>query len=105
MPGAVVVRSTVPSRDDAIRIGTALVEEHLAACVQVGGPITSVCRWEGEARTEEEWVLEAKTRDASRAALVTRLTELHPYQVPEILVLPVVGGHPPYLEWIIRETT
>lgn len=104
MAGAVVIRSTVPSRDDAIRISTALVEERLAACVQVGGPITSVYRWEGEIKTDEEWVLEAKTRDASQAALVTRLTELHPYEVPEILVFPVEGGHGPYLEWITRET-
>ncbi len=104
MSGTVVIRSTVPSRDDAVRISTILVEERLAACVQVGGPITSVYRWEGEVRTGEEWVIEAKTRDGSRTALVTRLRELHPYQVPEILILPVTGGHAPYLEWIARET-
>jgi len=105
MPGAVLVRSTLPSRDDALRIASTLVEERLAACVQVGGPITSVYRWEGETRTDEEWVLEAKTSAVSQASLVRRLTELHPYRIPEILVLPVAGGHLSYLEWIVRETS
>lgn len=104
MSGTVIIRSTVPSRDDAIRISTALVDERLAACAQVGGPITSVYRWDGDIRTGEEWVIEAKTRDTSQAALVTRLRELHPYQVPEILILPVAGGLASYLEWIARET-
>jgi periplasmic divalent cation tolerance protein len=80
------------------------VEERLAACVQVAGPITSVYRWEGEIRTEVEWVIEAKTREASHAALIARLRELHPHEVPEILLLPVTSGHPPYMEWIARET-
>lgn len=104
MPGAVLVRSTLPSRDDALRIASTLVEEGLAACVQVGGPITSVYRWDGDIRTGEEWVLEAKTGEASSQALLTRLVELHPYQVPEILILPVAGGLASYLEWIAQET-
>lgn len=104
MSGTVIIRSTFPSRDDAVRTSTTLVEERLAACVQVAGPITSVYRWEGEIRTEEEWVIEAKTREASQSALIARLRELHPHEVPEILLVPVTGGHPPYMEWITRET-
>lgn len=95
-----VVLTTVGKAEDAERIGRALVERGLAACVNVVPAVTSVYRWKGKMEKEEERLLLIKTRADRFDALREALVSLHPYEVPEVLALPVAGGHAPYLEWL-----
>ena len=77
-----------------------LVTSRLAACVQVVGPITSRYRWQGEIETTTEWLLIAKSTSARADDVVAAILDAHPYDVPEVLVMPVVGGNAAYLAWI-----
>jgi periplasmic divalent cation tolerance protein len=94
------VTTTLPDRDTANRIGRRLVEERLAACAQVVGPVASVYWWQGEVETAGEWYCHLKTTAARTEALITRIRELHPYETPEIVALPVTEGDASYLRWI-----
>ena len=96
----VVVLSNAPDLLLAKRIAHMLVEENLAACVNLGAPVLSMYMWEGELEGTEEIPLVIKTTKAALPALTARLTELHPYEVPEILVVPVIGGAQSYLDWV-----
>jgi|SRR5690606_11218150 len=96
----VVVLSNAPDLQLAKRIAHMLVEEHLAACVNLGNPFLSMYMWEGELEGAEEVPLLMKTTRERFPALAARLKELHPYEVPEILVLPVLGGSSDYMEWV-----
>jgi periplasmic divalent cation tolerance protein len=100
-----VVLSTAGSAADATSIARALVERRLAACVNVAGPVTSVFRWDGEIREEQEHLLVIKTRSSRVKALRKAFRELHPYDCPEMVELPVSGGLPPYLAWLREETS
>ncbi len=82
---------------------SALIERRLAACVQISGPITSVYRWQEKIETGSEWRCEIKTRMAHYAAVESAIRELHSYDVPEILALPVVAGSQAYLDWLRGE--
>jgi periplasmic divalent cation tolerance protein len=103
--GCVQVVVAVDNEENAARIAEALVGDRLAACVQVGGPVTSRYRWRGAVETEQEFLVVAKTTDERLGALTERVRELHPYEVPEITALPIVGGLADYLDWIRSETT
>lgn len=105
MASAVVVLSTAGSRDEAERIARALVDERLAACVNVIGPITSIYRWKGAVERADEMLLVVKTRRALTARVATRIRALHSYDLPEAIVLPIDGGAADYLAWIASETT
>jgi periplasmic divalent cation tolerance protein len=96
----VVALSTVGTAEDAERIARTLVERRLAACVSVAPGVLSVYRWEGKITTDEERLLVIKTRRERVKDLTAALVAIHPYQVPELLVLPVEEGHAPYLAWI-----
>jgi periplasmic divalent cation tolerance protein len=100
MTGAVVVLSAVASAEDAERIAEALVERELAACVNVLPGVRSFYRWKGALQRDEERLLVIKTRAERFDALREALLALHPYELPEVLALPIVAGHAPYLEWI-----
>jgi periplasmic divalent cation tolerance protein len=100
-----VVVTTVPDRDQAEAIARALVEERLAACVNILAPATSVYRWQGTVETAEEVPLLIKTVRARLEALVGRLRALHPYALPEVIALPVAGGLPDYLQWVRDESS
>jgi periplasmic divalent cation tolerance protein len=95
-----LVLSTVGSAEDAERIARALVERRLAACVNVVPGLTSVYRWKGEVQAEPERLLLIKTRVQRFEALRQALVELHPYELPEVLAVPLEGGHAPYLAWL-----
>ena len=99
MTGCVLILTTLPASGDE-SIPKALVEERLAACVSVIGPITSFYRWEGAIERDVERQLVIKTTPERIAAVEMRLRELHPYDVPEFLVIPVAGGGNAYLEWL-----
>lgn len=94
-----VVMTTVATGEDADRIATALVEEHLAACCQ-SLPVASTYLWKGALCRESEVLLLVKTARASRA--IARIHELHRYELPEIIALPVDSGHQPYLRWVME---
>jgi periplasmic divalent cation tolerance protein len=98
----VVALSTVATAEDAQRIARALVERRLAACVNVVPGLSSFYRWEGRVQCDEERLLVIKTRSDRLQALRAVLVSLHPYEVPELVALPVVGGHAPYLAWLDR---
>jgi periplasmic divalent cation tolerance protein len=101
-PTTVVVLVTAPSADAAAEIARGLVEEGLAACGNVVPAIRSIYRWAGEIQDEAEALLVLKTERRLVPALKERLPALHPYQVPELLVLPVEDGLAPYLDWVSR---
>ncbi|WP_459616236.1 divalent-cation tolerance protein CutA [Bordetella sp. 2513F-2] len=100
----VLVISNAPDTLLAKRIAHVLVEEGLAACVNIGPPSLSIYRWQGEIEGAEEVPLAIKTTHGRQAEVVAALQRLHPYEVPEILVLPVAGGAAPYLEWVRAQT-
>lgn len=95
-----VVLVTAPSEATAVEIGRTLVDEHLAACVNVVPGITSIYHWEGRREEAAEALLLIKTRPEGYAALQRRVLELHPYSVPEVLGLPVAEGAPAYVQWV-----
>ena len=101
--GVVVALVTCPDEATALSIARALVEERLAACVNVGGPIRSVYRWRGTVEEADERLLVLKARADRLGALAERLAELHPYDVPELLAFPVASGLGPYLDWVRAE--
>jgi periplasmic divalent cation tolerance protein len=94
------VTTTLPDHAAAERVATCVVEERLAACAQVFGPIWSTYRWEGKVEQASEWYCQLKTTLARLPGLQTRILELHPYQVPEIIAVPILQGNPDYLKWI-----
>lgn len=99
-----VVFITVPNIDVGKSMARALVEERLAACVNIVPALTSIYRFEGAIHEDAELLLIVKTVPHRLPALVARVAELHPYQVPECLALPVESGLPKYLEWVVAET-
>jgi periplasmic divalent cation tolerance protein len=97
-----VVVTTTDSADEAERLARGLVEARLAACVQIVGPVRSVFRWEGEVSVETEYQLVVKT---ARVPEVTAwIVGNHSYDVPEVIALPVTGGHETYLTWVVDES-
>jgi len=98
------VVTTAASADEARRIATALVEERLAACVQIVGPIESIYRWQGKVETAAELQCWIKTRRQHYALLEAAIRRLHSYEVPEILAVPIVAGSEAYLKWLTDET-
>jgi periplasmic divalent cation tolerance protein len=94
------VTTTVDSREAADRLAGLLVDERLAACAQVTGPITSTYWWQGRVERATEWACLLKTTVARLPALEARIRAEHPYQVPEIVAVPIVAGDPAYLAWI-----
>ena len=96
---AAVVLTTVGTRDDARRLARSLVEARLAACVQVV-PIESTYRWQGDVVEEGEVLLLVKTREDRYEALERAILAQHPYETPEVVMLPVRAGLPAYLSWL-----
>lgn len=100
MPECLQVSTTLPDEETARGVAKCLVEERLAACAQVLGPLSSTYCWQGMVEQATEWYCHLKTTRAGLPALQRRLRQLHPYKVPEIIALPVVGGDSDYLRWI-----
>ncbi len=100
----IVVFVTTDSEAEAETIAKALVEEHLAACVNIISPIRSFYRWQGRIADDREWLLMIKTRANVFDALATRVHTLHSYEVPEVIALPILAGAQGYLDWIQQET-
>ena len=101
----VVVLITVPPCDIGERIAAELVEQRLAACVNIIPGLRSIFAWEGRIQEERELLLLVKTRVGRLSNLEARVRAMHPYSVPEILALPAVAGHEPYLAWVADSVT
>ena len=96
----VLVLTTLGAGADAAALARTLVEERLAACVNIGAPMTSVFRWQGAIEEDREQALVIKTTGDRLVELETRLRALHPYDLPEFLVLSASGGSSAYLDWV-----
>jgi periplasmic divalent cation tolerance protein len=100
-----VVLSTFPNPDKAAEVARTLVNEQLAACVNLVSQIRSIYRWQGEVSDDVETLAVIKTTDERFEAMRARLVELHPYEVAEVIALPIEGGHAPYLAWVADSVT
>ena len=105
MSESLVVFVTCGSEEEALKIAHVLVEERLAACVNLMSPIRSIYRWEGKIWDEKEWLLIVKTQTARFEDLEKRVKSLHSYSVPEIIALPITEGASSYLNWLKEMTT
>ena len=104
MTDALLVFTTLPSADKAAELAKVLVEERLAACANLLPAIRSIYRWQGKLKDENEVLVLLKTRAEHLERLKLRILELHPYEVPEVLAVPVEAGYQPYLDWLAGET-
>lgn len=100
----IVVLVTAADAEEAARIARALVEERLAACANVVGPIRSIYRWQGAIEDAAEHLIVIKARRGDFAALEARVRALHSYDVPEVLAVPVEAGSAAYLAWLDEAT-
>jgi len=100
----ILVLTTVPEEKKGLEIARTLVEERLAACVTISSACQSLYWWEDRTAQDREYFLHIKTRATLYPRLEKRIKELHPYQVPEILALPILKGSADYLSWIDEET-
>ena len=105
MSESLVVFVTCGSEEEALKIAHALVEERLAACVNLMSPIRSIYRWEGKISDEREWLLIIKTQTARFDDLEKRVKALHSYSLPEIIALPIIEGSLSYLNWLKEMTS
>ena len=102
MAQLILVLTTMPDDDRADALARSLVDERLAACVNVHGPMASTYRWKGRVEREAERQLVIKTTAERRAAVEARLRELHPYELPEIVVLTAAAGDE-YASWLMAD--
>lgn len=96
----IVATTTTENATDARRIADALIERRLAGCVQIVGPLQSVYRWQGKVEHAEEYRCEIKTQATKFSAIVEALSKVHPYDVPEIIAVPMVDGSAEYRKWL-----
>jgi len=97
------VVTTTETKDQAQRIAQAVVEKRLAACAQIVGPISSTYWWKGKVESAAEWMCLMKTRNDLFADLERAIREIHPYEVPEIVAVPIVAGSASYMNWLDNE--
>lgn len=101
---ALVVLTNMPDATSARALARKLIEQNLASCVNISAGVESIYRWQGAIEVATECSLAIKTTQARYTDLETAIMKVHPYQVPEIIALPIVDGWPPYLDWIAVET-
>ncbi|MGH8712707.1 MAG: divalent-cation tolerance protein CutA [Casimicrobiaceae bacterium] len=100
----ILVLTTLPERGAAEALARELLEARLAACVQIGATLRSLYHWHGEIQMAEETQLLIKTRETLYAPLEAAILSRHPYELPEIIVVPITHGFPAYLQWVAAET-
>ena len=103
MTDKIVVLSTCDSQEQAARMARHLVEQRLAACVNILSKVRSIYRWNEKVEDSDEWMLVIKSRRDLFLALRTEIEKMHSYEVPEIIALPVVDGSQAYLGWLEHE--
>jgi periplasmic divalent cation tolerance protein len=97
------VFTTTPKKEDAEKIANVLVEKRLAGCIQIVGPILSTYWWKGNVETAEEWLCFIKSKKTLYDELERAIKEVHPYETPEIIALPIISGSKDYLGWLNNE--
>jgi len=95
-----LILTTAPSQAEARKLACVLVEKKLAACVNITPKIESIYRWQGKVESAEEWLLVIKTTKARTKAVERAIKELHSYDLPECIVIPIEGGSREYLQWV-----
>jgi periplasmic divalent cation tolerance protein len=100
MDETLLVITTLPDQEAAERLAQTLIEGHLAACVNIGAPVTSIYRWEGAIQRDSEHLLTIKTTRRCYAALERAILDQHPYELPEVIAVPITAGLTDYLAWI-----
>ena len=105
MTDAVLVLTTLPNADAASELAKTVVNEKLAACANLFPAVRSVYRWQAKLQDENEVLVLLKTRQEHFERLKSRILELHPYEVPEVLAIPVEQGYQAYLDWLATETS
>lgn len=100
----ILVYTTLPSKEEAERVGSLLVDDRLAACVNIFPLMTAIYEWQGKRQKDSEAVMIIKTRAGKQEALLKRTKELHPYDTPALLVLNVSGGSSDFFRWIAEQT-
>ena len=105
MKPCIQVVTTTDNKEDAEKIATRLVEKKLAACVQIVGPITSFYRWKGNIEKAQEWQCWIKSKEILYKEIEKEIRSVHPYEVPEIVAIPIVAGSRGYLQWLEGEVT
>lgn len=104
MDDVILVLTNLPDRASAQRVAQALIENHAAACVNILAECSSVYRWQGKVETASEVPLLVKTTRPAYPRLEATLRAHHPYELPEIIAVPVTAGFPGYLQWVAQET-
>ena len=99
-----IVLCTCPDEATAAELAEMLIDRGLAACVNRFGGLTSVYKWEGEIKSGTEVQLVIKTSESALENLISEVAKAHPYELPEIIAVPITAGHGPYLEWIREQT-
>ncbi|HDQ03938.1 MAG TPA: divalent-cation tolerance protein CutA [Deltaproteobacteria bacterium] len=103
MKAYIQISTTTATKEDAQKIARYLVEQKLAACAQILGPIESAYTWKGQVETADEWLCLIKTREELFAEVDAAIKKLHPYETPEIITVPIVQGSKEYLQWLDEE--
>lgn len=103
--GCIQATTTLDSREAAVVLAQDVVAARLVACVQVTGPLTSVYRWQGAVEQATEWACVMKTTQSRLPALETWIARHHPYETPELVAVPIVGGAAGYLRWVVTEAS
>ncbi|HEY7674146.1 MAG TPA: divalent-cation tolerance protein CutA [Burkholderiales bacterium] len=101
---ACLVITNLPDRDSAVKLAHALIEKRLAACVNILSPCRSVFRWKGKTEDAEEFPMLIKSTQDRYSELEAAIRAGHPYELPEVIAVPLAGGFPAYLEWVEAET-
>ena len=97
------VFTTTEKKEDAEKIAKALVEKRLAGCIQIVGPIVSTYWWKGNMETAGEWLCSIKSKKTLYDELEKAIRDIHPYETPEIIAIPIISGSKGYLEWLNNE--
>lgn len=97
------VFTSTEKKEDAEKISKELVEKRLAGCIQIMGPISSTFWWKDDIETIEEWLCRVKSKKSLYEELEKAIKEIHPYETPEIIAVPIVAGNKEYLEWLSKE--
>ncbi len=101
---AIIVFTQMPDRTSALDLARSLLEARLAACVSVGSPVESLYHWRGQIETAQEIPVAVKTHSGRYAEVEDAIRSRHPYELPEIVAVPLIDGFAPYLQWLADET-
>lgn len=105
MADEVVILITTETQEEARKIAAALIDSNLAACVNIVESVQSLFRWQGKVEDDKECLMIVKSVSRKLDAVTAKVQEVHSYDVPEIIALPIIGGSKEYLQWVHEETT